>query len=231
MLKVLTQLGEGNNGDKLPRRNADELGHEHHHTVTQQVVEQVVAVVTPHGHLPLRVVQGVQPPPPLKLVLTAVHPVVAQINGQQVDDQTGDGLIRHARPHGVEVEGLPTGDPQRAEQRIKPGRYAEKQDHPKQAQPVNRGVEHIDPNGGPVGDRFHRAPALQGADDGNDDHQLKQAHQQPAGGVKAIVEQVGHAQRKHGWLHQRLEQFLLENAKRTGQRIKNGIHRAAIQLL
>jgi gamma-glutamyl:cysteine ligase YbdK (ATP-grasp superfamily) len=50
----------------------------------QQVVEQVVAVVAPHRHLALRMVQRVQRHH-LRLVLGAVHPVAHKVEHQQVD--------------------------------------------------------------------------------------------------------------------------------------------------
>jgi hypothetical protein len=69
VLQAFAQLRDGDDGDELAGADADQLAQDHQQAVTQQVVQQVVAVVAPHRHLPLRVVQRVQVPPPVEGVL------------------------------------------------------------------------------------------------------------------------------------------------------------------
>ena len=68
MLKAFAELGEGDDGNELARRYADELRPQHHDHVNQNVIQQVVAVVALHRHRALCVVQRRQPPPPLQLM-------------------------------------------------------------------------------------------------------------------------------------------------------------------
>ena len=84
MLQAFTELCEGNNGHELPGSNTNRLGQDYQQAVTQKIVQQVIAVVAPHGHLALRVVQRMQAPPPFKAVLTAVQPVVKKVQHHQI---------------------------------------------------------------------------------------------------------------------------------------------------
>jgi hypothetical protein len=82
--EAFKQLAEGNHGHELAWGNADEARDDHHEAVHDQGVEQVIAVVGPYRHLALAVVQGVQAPPPLQLMLQAVQPVADEIELKSV---------------------------------------------------------------------------------------------------------------------------------------------------
>ena len=54
----------------------------------------MVAVVRPHRHLLLRMVERMQLPPPLKMVLASVNPIIHKIKDNQVDQQANPRNIR-----------------------------------------------------------------------------------------------------------------------------------------
>ena len=213
VLKALAELGDGHNGNELPRRNTNQLRHRHQNHVAQQVVEQVVAVVAPHRHLLLRMVQRMQSPPPLEVMLPPMDPVVHKIKYHQIQQQTDPGDVRHTRPDAVELEGADTCHTQRTKQRIRERVYCEEQRQTKQPQPVDQGVEDVGADGGAVIDRFHRPPALHRTNHGHDDHQLQQAHQQPSRSLIAVLQQAGQPCGEHQRLQHALKKPLLHAVK------------------
>ncbi len=82
---------------------------------------------------------------------------------------------------------------------------------------MDQGVEHIGADSVAVGHRLHRAPALQRADHSDQDGDLQQADQQPAGGGIALLQQVAEPRCKHQRLQYGLEQPLLQRRKRFFQ--------------
>ena len=127
MLKTLAQLGKRNNRNKLSGGHANELRHDDDQHVAQGVVQQVVAVVAPHRHLALGVVQRMQTPPPLKMMLPPVHPIVQKIKNDQVNEKTDEGQIRHTWPQGIELQGTQPCYSQRAKHVVQQGLQAKKQ--------------------------------------------------------------------------------------------------------
>src|SRR2546425_5725575 len=217
VLKACAELGEGHDGDELAGGHAYELRHQHDDAVHQDVVEQVVAVVAPHGHLPLRMVQRMQPPPPRQLVLAAVRPVGDKVKRHQVDQQADQRVVTHAGPELVEVKSAVAGGAQRAKGLVKPRVQREKQRNAEQAQPVNQRVQNVGANGGAVSHRLHRAPALQRPYQRQQNEDLDQPHHEPGRGLVAVFEQIAQAQRKHGGLHGGLKQPLLQLRENIGE--------------
>ena len=163
MLQVFAQLCQRHDRHILARRNAEALRHHNQDQVTNQVVQQMVAVVAPLGHLLLRMVQGMQLPPPVPPVLAAMQPVIQAVKQKQVEQQTHQGLIAHAGPKGIEVQRAKTSDPGQAKELAEQGLKGKKYRHAKQAQPVHQGVDDIGAQAGPVFQWLHWTPALQRA--------------------------------------------------------------------
>ena len=87
-----------------------------------------------------------------------------------------------------------------------------------QAQAVQQGVEDIDPNGRPaLGLPLCGPPALQRREQQHHQHELDQAHQQPAGGRVAVFQQVALPRVEQQGLHHRFEQGLLELPESIGE--------------
>ena len=133
--------------------------------VAQQVVQQMVAVVRPHRHLALAVVQRVQLPPPGVAVLGAVQQVVHRVEDHQVEQEADPGDVGDAGPGAVELQGRPAGHAQHAEEVVPQRLEREEQQHAEEAQAVQQGVDHVHAHGSAVGHGFHRAPAFQRAED------------------------------------------------------------------
>ena len=208
VLQVLAELRQGHDGHILAGRNTYQLGHQHHHHVADQVIEQVVAVVAPLGHLTLGMVQRVQLPPPTQAVLATVDQVVECVQHHQVEQQADQRQIRHSRPNGVEVPGGHARHAPLAKQRAEQWLHRKKHGDPEQTEAVNQGVEHIGAYRGAVGHRLDRAPALQRANHRHHDQQLQQADQQPARGIEPVWQQVPQADGEH----QRLQHLLKQQA-------------------
>src|SRR3954462_9580467 len=114
MLQALAQLGDGDDGNELPGPDAYQLRQQYKQAVTQQVVEQMVAVVAPHRHLALSVVQRMQAPPPVEAVLRPVYPVIDEIEEDQVDGKARHGLVGDAGQELVEMKCTEARDSQGA---------------------------------------------------------------------------------------------------------------------
>jgi len=121
VLKAFAELGEGHDGNELAGRHANELRRQHDDGVHQDIIEQVVEVVAPHGHLPLGMAQQMQAPPLSHLVLAAVRPVGDKVKYHQVDQQAGHCAVRDAGPHLIKVKRPVAGGTQRAKDLVKPG--------------------------------------------------------------------------------------------------------------
>ncbi|MNV57550.1 hypothetical protein D3C71_1498880 [compost metagenome] len=163
VLKALAQLRDRHNSYELARRHTNELGHHHQNGVAQQVIQQVVAVVAPHRHLLLGMVQGVQAPPPLKMVLSPVDPIVHKIEHDQIHQQADPRDIGDTRPNAIELEGANTGDPQRTKKIVGQRINGQEQTQAEKAQSVDQGVENVGADGGTVGHGFYRPETLQRA--------------------------------------------------------------------
>jgi hypothetical protein len=222
MLQAFHQLRDGHDGDELPGRDADEARRQHDDGVAQQVVQQVVAVVAPHRHLALAVVQRVQLPPPVELVLAAVDPVVQQVEHHQVDGKGQHRHVGHAGPHLVEVEGAPARRAQAAHGVVEKRLQHEEDGQAEQAEPVDQRVEHVDADGLAVDHRLHRAPALQRADHRDQHHDLDGADQQPAGGVEGILGPAAQAHGEDQRLDRRLENQPCSAAKTSVKPLDHG---------
>ena len=53
----------------------------------------MIAVVSPHGHLSLRMVQRMQCPPPIELMLPSVNQVMHKIEDDEVEKETDPGDV------------------------------------------------------------------------------------------------------------------------------------------
>ena len=104
MRKAFHQLREYDDQHELRGRDADQLRYDHLHRIAQDAVEQVVAVVAPHGHLALAVMHRVQRPEPVKTMLRAMVEVIHRIENQQIDDEAHPGLVCHAGPKLVDLQ-------------------------------------------------------------------------------------------------------------------------------
>ncbi|MNS76129.1 hypothetical protein D3C72_1096670 [compost metagenome] len=193
MLQALAQLGDGDDGHKLARGHTDQHGHQHQNAVGQDIVQQVVAVVAPHRHLALRMVQRMQLPPPDEAVLATVDPVGHKVENHQIHQEADPGHIGHARPECVYMPGLKPLHAQAAYQPVPQGVDGKKERQAEQPQAVDQCVENIDADGVPVGHRLHRAPALQRRNHQHHDDNLQATHQKPASGGVAIFQKVGQA--------------------------------------
>ena len=209
MLKAFTELGKRNDGDELAGGHANQLRHHHHDAVYKHVVQQVVAVIAPHRHLPLGVVQRMQVPPPFQPVLATVRPVAHKIKHHQVNQQAGDGIVGDAGPQLVEVKGAVARCAQGAKGLVKPGIKREKKCNPKKPQPVDQGVQHVGANGGTVCHGLYRPPALQGRNHSQQNNDLNHANHDPRCALVGVFGQVCQAQGKQGGLHEGLKQPLL----------------------
>jgi len=222
MRQALDQLGAGDDGHELPRRHPDRAGDQGDQHVAQEVVEQVVAVVTPHRHVALAVVHGVQRPPAIKAVLPAMDPVIQQVEHQQVDHKRGPGRVGDAGPPGrhpgVELDPVKAMDRCGAEQRVQPRPHQEEHPQPEQAQPVDERVDDVHPRMVPCRAAIDRPPPLQWREHRQHDGQLHQPDQQPARCVVGVLQQIALAHCKQHGLHQGLEQGQLDLAKSITQR-------------
>ena len=160
MLKTLAQLGNGHNRYELARPDTNQLRDQHHRYIDHYIVEQMVAVVAPHGHLALCVVQRMQSPPPFNLVLATVDPVTHKIKHHQVNQEADDGDVGHAGPELINVKRTVSSGAQRSKGLVKPRIQRKKQRQPEHAQPMNQRVQNIGANGGTVSHRINRPPAL-----------------------------------------------------------------------
>ena len=150
----------------------------------------MVSVVRPHGHLSLRVVQRMQGPPCIGLVLCPVNPVVHKVEQDQVDHKTDQRQIGHPRPQTVEVKCGQTHGAQPAQALLKQIVKREKHHQFEQAQAVDQGVDHIDPHCPRVSDRLHWPAPLHRANHHPHHRQLQQAHHHPARALVGFFEQI-----------------------------------------
>ncbi|MNT45245.1 hypothetical protein D3C72_1818190 [compost metagenome] len=95
----------------------------------------------------------------------------------------------------------------------------EEQHQPERAQAVDQGVQDVDADLAPVGDGFHRAQALQGAEHQHQHRDLQQPDQQPHRGVIAVFDEVAQAQVEQRGLNRRLEEPLLAVPEELAKRI------------
>ena len=209
VLQAFEQLGDGHQPHELRGRHADGDGHGDEDGVVQRAVEQVVAVVAPHRQLALAVVHSMQPPPPVPLVLGAMHPVADEVEHQQVDHEADQRPVGHAGPQRVQLQRGHAVRAQHADAVGQPVLDGEEHRQLEQAQAVQQGVDHVHADGGAVHHRLDRPAPLRGADQQQQHRDLQQAHQQPAGGHEAVLQQVAQAQAEGRGLDQALEQPLL----------------------
>ena len=104
MRKAFHQLRENDDQHELRGRDTNQLRHDHEDGIAQDAIEQMDAVVAPHGHLALAVMHRVQRPEPVKSMLGAMVEIIHRIENQQIDDEAHPGLIRHAGPHLVNLQ-------------------------------------------------------------------------------------------------------------------------------
>jgi hypothetical protein len=98
MLQALHHPGQHHDHDVLGRRDTDKNGQQGEQSVAQQVVQKVIAVIAPIGHVTLRVMQAVQRPPPVQAMLHPVDPVVSKVENHNVRQETQPGVIAPGRP-------------------------------------------------------------------------------------------------------------------------------------
>ena len=217
MLEAFAELADGHQRHELPGCDADQDGQQHEQQVAQHVVKQVVAVVGPHRHLTLRVVQRMQGPPPVELVLGPVQPVIGKVEHHEVDQKAGQRAIGHARPELVQMEGRQAPRAQRADAFFQPVLEGEEHHQLEQAQAVDQRVDHVHTHRGPVGHGLHRPLALHRPDHRHHHRDLQQAHDEPAGAVVGLLQQVARTQDKGDRLHHRLVQPLLHRREAVGK--------------
>ena len=109
------------------------------------------------------------------------------------------------------------GASQDAQGIVEERRQGKKYDEPEQAEPMDQRVENVDPNRLAVDDRLDRSPALQRPDDGQQDGNLDQADQHPAGGVEGIFDPAAQPDGIDERLHNRFEKPLLQGRKVIAQ--------------
>ena len=109
VLKVLAQLRQSDYRHKLAWCDSHQLRYEHPNHGLQYVVEQMVTVITPLRHVSLRMVDRVQSPPPVPLVLCTVQPVIHKIKQHQIQHKTHDGAVCHTGPPVFKMESAKTG--------------------------------------------------------------------------------------------------------------------------
>ena len=223
MLQVFAELAERQQGHKLPGPHAHQGSHGSDHQPGQHVIEQMVAVVAPHRHLPLRVVQGMQGPPPAQLVLAAVNPVLHQIEQHQVQHKAHPGLVSHPRPQPVQVPGGHALGTQQPQPLLEQGIQAEEHGQLEQAQAVDQGVQDIGAHGPVVVLGFGGPQPLHRPDQHQHEGDLDQPDQQPSGAFVGFFQQMGLAGKQGQRLHQVLEQPLLGPRKSIGQHIHDRI--------
>jgi len=68
----------------------------------------MIAVIAPHRHLPLAMVDGMQTPEPGKPVLRTMVKIIDRVEYQQVHDETDPGDIGDTRPQLINVESRET---------------------------------------------------------------------------------------------------------------------------
>ena len=126
-----------------------------------QVVQHVVAVVRPERHLPLRVVQRMQRPPPAEHVRQPVAPVVGEIEDDRVDAERQHRLAEQEREQPLQHRRHPAlvGEP--AVQRHLRLVEQHEGDQRQHADARQHGVEHVHADRLAVRPALHRAPALQ----------------------------------------------------------------------
>jgi hypothetical protein len=238
MRQALHQLREHHHRHELRGRHADRLRQQHEQCVADQIVEQVVAVVRPHRHLPLAVVHGVQRPPPAVAVLRAVQGVVGRVEHHEVQHESGERGVGDTRPQRrcklVQLPAAHTMQRQPAERGVGQWIDGEKQRQPEQAEPVDQGVDHVGADGSTVVHRLHRPQTLQRPDQCQQDHDLQRAEQQPAGGIEGVFHPGAGADGKHQRLHHGFEQRLLHGGEPLARRpthamrqVDDEAHRAA----
>mmetsp|Transcript_36595 Transcript_36595/g.84867 ORF Transcript_36595/g.84867 Transcript_36595/m.84867 type:complete len:323 (-) Transcript_36595:1691-2659(-) len=228
MLQALQQLGDDRDRDELPRLHTDQpreqrkgRGHEH-------IVQQVVAVIAPHRHLALAVVQAVQRPPKVELVLPAVEPVAHEVEHDEVGDETDRRNVRHARPQRIELPGGQAGQPQLAGNRV-PGRLdAEEHRQAHQPQAVDQRVDHVGAHRRAVADGLDRPAALQQPDAEQQHRHLDAAPQQPASGIEGVLQQIAKAECEHEGLHDGLVQRELRGIKGVGDPVDHGLRASGV---
>ncbi|MNV79362.1 hypothetical protein D3C71_1729110 [compost metagenome] len=111
MLKAFAELGDGNDGNELPRRDPDDLGYRNKDHIPNHVIQQVVAVVAPHGHLLLGMVQRMQAPPPFEMMLSPVNPVIHKIKHHQIEKQADPPYVGDSWPEPVHMERAEPSNP------------------------------------------------------------------------------------------------------------------------
>ena len=121
-------------------------------TAADHVVQHVVAVVGPEGHLPLRVVHAVQRPPPAEHVLEPVPPVLAEI--QDHDIERAAPAAAWSRSSGNSVSSVGGTKPASASQPV-PAACRRGQQHEgeqrQHAEPREQRVEHVGAHRAAVG--------------------------------------------------------------------------------
>ena len=159
----------------------------------------MISVVTPHGHLPLAVVHGMQRPESRKSMLRPVIPVVEQVKNQEINDQADPSLVRHARPKLVQMNRRKTQYMGLAKKRQPQGLHHEKQRHAKQTKTVNQGIQDVHSDLLAILDWLGRNQPLSRPHHDDQQSDLQQANQQPHCAVVGIFDVIAHAQvKQHG---------------------------------
>ena len=87
MGQALYHTGSDYDSHELRRCHTDQQRDQRKHAVHGDVVEQVVTIIRPKAHLLLRVMQAVQRPPRIPLMLRAMQPVGDEIEDQKIEKE------------------------------------------------------------------------------------------------------------------------------------------------
>jgi hypothetical protein len=143
---------------------------------TTDKIEQMIAVVCPERHLSLRMMQRMQRPPPIELMLPSVNQVVNKIENNKVQQETDPSNVRDTWPKCVNVKSWKPVHAQHAKRCFNGIFKSEKHDQLKKAQTVNQGVEDINFDTVGICHRFRRSPFFQGRNEDKQNQNLQQAN-------------------------------------------------------
>jgi hypothetical protein len=140
----------------------------------------------------------------------------------QVEQQAHPGDVGHAGPDAVELPGRQACQAQLAGHGVPQRVDAEEHRQAHETEAMDQCVDHVVAHGGMVGDRLDGPAALEQADAQQDDADLHDAEQQPAGCVVGILQQVAEPQAEDDGLHDVLVQRQLQAVEGVGDPVDHG---------
>ena len=157
-----------------------------------------------------------QLPPPADLVLRAVDAVMHQIENQQVQEKADQRLVRYTGPQVIELRRHPTPQAHLPHERIHQRFQQKKHTQFEKPKPVDQGVQDIGAYRRGVGDRLHRAPALQRPQNDQQHQNLPDTEQKPHGAFKGWLQIASPSDGHQKRLHQALKKGLVQEVEDVG---------------